>query len=246
MNTSLQSAAALTEDLLTKTAPYTNQVDVVVFPPFPYLFKVGGMIADSNLKLGAQDVYFQENGAFTGEVSVAMLKDAGCTWVLCGHSERRHVLGESDHLINRKVRASLAGGLKVILCIGETQAQRADAQTDAVNLAQLEAGLNEVSHQDLADNIVIAYEPVWAIGTGLTASPADAQNAHQVIRAGLQNRYNPEIAAAVRIQYGGSMKPANAAELIGQADIDGGLIGGAALKADDFSQIVAAAAHTAA
>ncbi len=239
MNTNLASAAALAEAVVAKTSAEADQVEVVVFPPFPYLLKVGGLVADSKVALGAQDVYFEGDGAYTGEVSVTMLKDVGCTWVLCGHSERRHVLGESDQLINQKVRASLVGGLQVILCIGETQAQREAGQTDAINIAQLEAGLTDVSAEEMS-NIVIAYEPVWAIGTGLTASPADAQQAHQVIREGVQALYGAVVAESVRIQYGGSMKPGNAAELIGQSDIDGGLIGGAALKGDDFSQIVAA------
>ncbi len=239
MNTNLASAAALAEEVVAKTSNEAEQVEVVVFAPFPYLLKVGGLVAESKVALGAQDVYFEGDGAYTGEISVAMLKDVGCTWVLCGHSERRHVLGESDQLINQKVRASLAGGLKVILCIGETQAQREAGQTDAINIAQLEAGLADVTATVMGE-IVIAYEPVWAIGTGLTASPADAQQAHAVIRNGVKALYGATVAESVRIQYGGSMKPGNAAELIGQSDIDGGLIGGAALKGDDFSQIVAA------
>jgi len=240
MNTNRAAAAALAKGVVERIGTQKN-VDTVVFPPFPYLLKVGGLVTKSTVALGAQDLYHEADGAFTGEVSAAMLRDCGCTWVLCGHSERRHVIGESDDLINRKLRASLAAGLNVILCIGETQAQRESRQTDTINIAQLRAGLESVTNDEMA-NVVIAYEPVWAIGTGLTATPNDAQAAHSVIRSTLVDLFDSEVADSTRIQYGGSMKPSNAAELISQPDIDGGLIGGASLKPDDFSLIVGAAA----
>ncbi len=241
MNTNRASASALAKDVGEACSPSANGVAVVVFPPFPYLMEVAETLVDTGIEVGAQDVFAEPEGAFTGEVSVSMLQDCGCSWVLCGHSERRHVMGEPDDLVNRKVLAALAGGLKVILCVGETQAQREAGQTDAINDAQLRAGLNTVDATGI-ENIVIAYEPVWAIGTGLTATPEDAQSAHAAIRATLADVFSESAADGVRIQYGGSMKPGNAAELLSQPDIDGGLIGGAALKAADFAQIVAAGA----
>lgn len=229
-------------------------VDTAIFPAFPYLAGVGDTLRSANpnqVKLGAQDFYFQPNGAFTGEVSVAMLKDLGVQVVLAGHSERRHVLGESDELINRKVRAALDAGLEVILCVGEKLEQREAGQTHDVNRGQVLMGLAGVKREQLS-RVTIAYEPVWAIGTGKNATPADAQEAHDRIRRCVEfsllagdghNRAEAAaIAAGMRIQYGGSVKPANAKELFSQSDIDGGLIGGASLKSEDFLAIVKAAA----
>jgi len=222
------------------------QVEAVVFPALPYLAQVGKALAGKNspIKVGAQDFYHQPNGAYTGEVSLTMLKDVGASVVLVGHSERRHVLGETDTLINDKVLAALEAGLDVILCIGEKIKQREADKTDHINTGQLGYGLAGVSDQQMA-RVTIAYEPVWAIGTGKTATPQDAQNTHEVIRQALCFLYNDDIANAVRIQYGGSCKPSNAAELFTQPDIDGGLIGGASLKPDDFLAILQAAADTA-
>ncbi len=219
---------------------------VVLFPPFPYLIGVRDVIAGessaapslaSRITLGAQDAWFEPDGAFTGEVSLAMLKDCGCSYILAGHSERRHVLGEPDALINKKTRAALGAGFSVILCIGEKLDERLAGHTDAVNERQLRAGLDAVTPDQLA-RVVIAYEPVWAIGTGKTATPADAQDAHAKIRRALAAMYTQPAADAMVIQYGGSMKSSNAAELFAQPDIDGGLIGGASLKADEFLAIV--------
>jgi len=223
-----------------------DQAQATVFPAFPYLEKVGQALASkkSSIQLGAQDFYHQPNGAFTGEVSLDMLKDVGTSVVLIGHSERRHVIGESDILINEKVLASLEAGMEVILCIGEKIEQREANQTDAVNTGQLGYGLAGVSAAQM-DKITIAYEPVWAIGTGKTATSQDAQNTHEAVRQALAFLYNDDIANTVRIQYGGSCKPSNAAELFAQADIDGGLIGGAALKPEDFLAILQAAAESA-
>lgn len=243
MNTTARTALDLSRDVVSSLGAQTDAVDILIFPPFPFLQTVSGELVDSGIKLGAQDVYHEPDGAYTGEVSLNMLKDCGCQWVLVGHSERRHVIGENDELINLKARAALAGGLRIVLCIGETQTQREADQTDAVNIAQLRAGLNEI-RADQMSNVVVAYEPVWAIGTGLTATPEDAQAAHRMIRATLAELYGTVVAEATRIQYGGSVKPANAAELMAQADIDGGLIGGASLKAPDFASIVEAAARS--
>lgn len=240
MNTTRASAAELAASVREAVTIRPNGVEVVLFPPFPYLLEVGANLAGTTIATGAQDVYHEPDGAFTGEVSVAMVRDCRCTWALAGHSERRHVIGESDDLVNRKLRAALDGGLSVILCVGETREQREAGETNAVNTGQIRHGLLEVSAEQM-ERVVIAYEPVWAIGTGLTATPEDAQAAHMVIRATLAELYDAEVAARTRIQYGGSVKPGNAAELFAQPDIDGGLIGGASLKGDDFAAIVSAA-----
>ena len=208
--------------------------------PFPYLLSVGEALSGSSIKLGAQDGYHQPDGAFTGEVSVAMLQDCSVNVLLAGHSERRHVIGESDTLINAKLLAGLEAGLEVVLCVGETLEQRERGQTDAINAGQVALGLAGVSAEQMS-RVTIAYEPVWAIGTGKTASADDAQAAHKAIRGILAALYDEAVAESVRIQYGGSVKPANASELFGQPDIDGGLIGGASLKAADFASIVASA-----
>lgn len=222
------------------------QIEAVVFPALPYLDTVGKALVAKNspIKLGAQDFYHQPNGAYTGEVSLAMLKDVGVSVALVGHSERRHVLGEPDTLINDKVLAALEAGLEVILCIGEKIEQREADKTDPINTGQLGYGLAGVSDEQMA-RVTIAYEPVWAIGTGKTATPQDAQDTHKAVRRALGFLYNDNIADAVRLQYGGSCKPSNAADLFTQPDIDGGLIGGASLKADDFLAILQAAADTA-
>ncbi len=223
-----------------------DQVQATVFPAFTHLEKVGKALDDKNspIQLGAQDFYHQPNGAYTGEVSIAMLKDVGASVMLVGHSERRHVIGEPDTLINDKVLAALEAGLEVILCIGEKIEQREADKTHHINTGQLGYGLAGVSDAQMA-RVTIAYEPVWAIGTGKTATSQDAQETHQVIRQALWFLYNDDIANAVRIQYGGSCKPSNAVELFSQADIDGGLIGGAALKSEDFLAILQAAANSA-
>lgn len=238
MNTNRATAISLAGNIARTCADKDSEV--VVFPPFVYLDAVKGILAGSSVALGAQDVYFEPDGAFTGEISVGMLLDVGCEWVLCGHSERRHVLGESDELVNRKVRAALAGGLRVILCVGETRQQHESGRTDEVNRRQISAGLAGVPRPQM-DRVVIAYEPVWAIGTGLTASPADASAAHAAIRHTIEALFDRAVADGIRIQYGGSVKASNASELFGQAEIDGGLIGGASLKAEEFAAIVHAA-----
>lgn len=241
MNTTMASAADLARSVVDGLGS-SQSADVTLIPPFPYLLTVGAILREraAPVMLGAQDVYHRPDGAFTGEVSTTMLKDCGVQVVLVGHSERRHVIGETDDLINLKLKACLDAGLHVILCVGETLEQREAGETDAINESQTRAGLAGVE-LDQIGQVTIAYEPVWAIGTGKTATPEDAQNAHAKIRAVVSDLYNADIAGHMRIQYGGSVKPGNAAELFGQPDIDGGLIGGASLKADDFIGIVKAA-----
>jgi len=242
MNTDLASAVELAEDIVADCDPYAADCDVVLFPPFPYLQAVGKALGHHRLALGAQDVYHESNGAYTGEVSCDMLTDLHATYVIIGHSERRHVIGETDELINAKVLAALRSELNVILCVGETDGQRQAGQTERINVDQVTAGLRGVT-PDHMRQVVIAYEPVWAIGTGKTATPEDAQAVHELIRGTIGDLYDGAIAAATRIQYGGSVKPSNASDLFAQPDIDGGLIGGASLKAGDFTAIVKAAAE---
>ncbi len=219
-----------------------NGAEVAVYPPFVYLREVGAVIKakGSAVRLGAQDFRPEPDGAMTGCISLAMLADCGVTSVLTGHSERRHVIGEDDALINKKTKAALDAGMQVVLCIGELLEERESGQTDAVNERQLRAGLEGVDESQLSQ-VVIAYEPVWAIGTGKTATCDDAQDAHAKIRGLLSAMYSPGAASDMRILYGGSVKPGNAGELFAMADIDGGLIGGASLKAEDFGAIVDAA-----
>lgn len=237
MNTDASGAATLAAGVAVGLGD--AEADVCVFPPFVYLRDVKGACGDK-VVLGAQDIYHEPNGAFTGEISSEMLADCGVGAVLLGHSERRHVIGEDDALINAKLKRVIAASMTPVLCIGETIDQRDAGETDAVNERQLRAGLDGIS-ADLASDLVVAYEPVWAIGTGKTATPQDAQNAHTKCRGVLADLYGDAFAAGVRIIYGGSMKPGNAAELMAQDDIDGGLIGGASLKSEDFLQIVSAA-----
>lgn len=240
MNTNRTTSAELTRGVVDALRNHAS-VDIAVFPPFPYLLAVKSILRDrgSAVKLGAQDVYPKPDGAYTGEVSTEMLKDCGVQVVLCGHSERRHVLGETDDEINAKVRATLESGLECILCVGETLEQREAGHTDPVNQRQVRAGLADVT-ADMLERVVIAYEPVWAIGTGKNASPTDAQDVHAKIRRLLTQLYNAEAGQRTRIIYGGSLKPSNAKELLAQPDIDGGLVGGASLKAADFAGIVQA------
>ncbi len=231
-------------DLASKIVAHTPAVCPVEISVIPTLLHLEAVRAVLNTKitLGAQNVYFEKKGAFTGEVSVGMLRDMGVAYVLAGHSERRHILGETDETVGKKAHAIVAEGLKVILCVGETLEQRKNFKTVEVVGRQLDAGLAHVSAAGAeAGHLVIAYEPVWAIGSGLTATPAQAQEVHSFIRTKLGEKYGHEIAQTIRIQYGGSAKKANAAELLAQADIDGLLIGGASLMADEFMGIVQAA-----
>jgi triosephosphate isomerase (TIM) len=217
-----------------------DRVTVAVCPPFPYLALVGEVLRGSPVALGAQNAYTEKEGAFTGEVSPWMLADVGCRYVILGHSERRHKLGETDEFISRKVQAALAAGLRVILCVGETLEERQANRTEAVLAAQLNGSLAGVDAAGLA-NVVLAYEPVWAIGTGHNATPQQAQEAHAFLRGRAAERFGAGAARDLVIQYGGSVKPDNAASLLHQPDVDGALVGGASLKADQFLAIVRAA-----
>jgi triosephosphate isomerase len=236
MNTTAASAVELAGALV-KEVGSLDAVDVALCPPFVYLAQVACAVAGSRIAVGAQDMFYENNGAFTGEISSEMLKNVGCRYVILGHSERRHVIGESDELINRKVIKALADGLEPIFCVGELLAQREANQTSDVVSHQVKVGLSGVS-RDQAAKVTVAYEPVWAIGTGKTASPAQAQEVHAMIRQLLEKMFGKDLAESMRIQYGGSVKASNAKELLSQADIDGALVGGASLKAADFVGII--------
>lgn len=239
MNTSRATAVELAKALAGSIGSL-QQVDLAVCPPFVYLTDVAAAVKGSRIALGAQDMFYEDNGAFTGEVSGQMLKDVGCRTVILGHSERRHVIGETDELINRKIVKALGDGLEVIFCVGELLEERQAGRTLEVVSRQAKIGLEGVS-KDHVRAVTIAYEPVWAIGTGVTATPDQAQEVHAMIRDLLGRAYDHSTAEELRIQYGGSVKPSNAAELLGQKDVDGALVGGASLKADDFTAIVKAA-----
>ena len=217
-----------------------EQVDVAIFPSFPYLKRVGAIVNQQSIVLGAQNFYPEPNGAMTGEVSLSMLADVGVNVVLVGHSERRHIIGETDGQIRDKVVAALEADMHVVLCIGETLDQREGNQTDAINGAQLMYGLAGVASAQMA-RVTIAYEPVWAIGTGRTATPDIAQTTHHAIREHLAHMYSQDIAQETRIQYGGSVKPSNASDLLAPPDVDGFLVGGASLVSDDFMDIIESA-----
>ena len=217
-----------------------DRVTVALCPPTPYLVIINEVLEGRSVLLGAQNCYCEKEGAFTGEVSPAMLVDVGCRYVILGHSERRHKLGESDAFINRKVKAALAAGLEVILCLGETLEERQANRTEAVLDSQLSGSLAGLDAEALRQ-VVLAYEPVWAIGTGRNATPEQAQQAHAFVRGRIRERFGEEAASALLIQYGGSVKPDNAASLFHQPDVDGGLTGGASLNADSFLAIVRAA-----
>jgi triosephosphate isomerase len=241
MNTDSQTSVELAECVASGSVETAGRtVTVAVCPPFVYLQAVTKALAASSVAVGAQDMYFEPDGAFTGEISSSMLKDVGCTYCLCGHSERRHVIGETDELISRKVTAAINGGLLPILCVGELLSEREASKTNDVVTRQLEKGLADLSDEKLAA-VTIAYEPVWAIGTGVTATPDQAQEVHDFIRKLIGRMYGEQIVAEMRILYGGSVKPGNAAELMGCEDIDGLLVGGASLKGDDFLAIIRAA-----
>ncbi|MCD6175110.1 MAG: triose-phosphate isomerase [Planctomycetes bacterium] len=236
MNTDNASAVALAAGLVDELKG-VDTVDVAVCPPFVYLQSVAAALSASNIALGSQNVYFEEKGAFTGETSCAMLKDTCCTCVIIGHSERRHVMGETDVMINKKVSVAISGGLLPIFCVGELLEDREGGTTNEVVTKQIKNGLEGICGESV-QVVTVAYEPVWAIGTGLTATPEQAQEVHAMIRGLLAELYGNEIAQLIRIQYGGSAKPGNTAELMAQPDVDGLLVGGAALKVEDFAAMV--------
>ena len=231
-------AEALVKQL--KATCETDAVDVVVCPAYTALAAVKPLLSGSRIGLGAQDFYWESTGAFTGEVSGPMLADAGCRYVIVGHSERRHYFGETNETVARKAKAALASNLTPIVCIGETLSERDANKTFAVIASQLEGALNGWTLAQV-QRIVLAYEPVWAIGTGRTATPEQAQEVHAFIRQWLSKKFSASVSESIRVQYGGSVNAANAAHLLGQPDVDGALVGGASLKADAFSVIVKAA-----
>ena len=236
-----KEARELARDILGQLGAIRG-VDVVLCPPFTALSAVAAALQGTSIGLGAQDVYWEPQGAFTGEISAPMLVEAGCTYCIIGHSERRQHFGETDESVNKKVAAALRDGLIPIVCVGETLQQREAGQTFEVVRRQLEGGLKGLKAQDVG-RLVIAYEPVWAIGTGRNATPAQAQEAQQFIRQRIAEAWGPQVAKGLRIQYGGSVNAANALEILQQPDIDGALVGGASLKAEAFVAIVNAAAE---
>jgi len=239
MNTTLAEAKALAA-AVAQGIGSSWAVDVAVCPPFPWLLSVAEVIRGSAVALGAQNVHYEKKGAFTGEVSPAMLKECGCEYVIVGHSERRHILGETDAAINHKAHTALEEGLHVILCVGETLAERERNLQERVFQRQVYAACAGLTDDQFA-RLVFAYEPVWAIGTGKVATPEQAQQAHQNIRLRMGQLYGEKIAAALPILYGGSVTPENGGGLMTQPDVDGALVGGASLKADSFLAIVRSA-----
>ena len=229
-------AAALKPLLIDQTG-----VDLAVAPPAISISAVSNRLQHTGIHVAGQDLHPEVSGAYTGAIAGEMLRAAGCTYVLVGHSERRQLWGEDDDLVHRKLQAALRSGLLPILCMGETLEERQSGQVEAVVSRQLETGLAGLEDDQIA-TVTIAYEPIWAIGTGLTASPEEAQQVHAFIRSWLSSRTPDWVAQELRIQYGGSVKPGNATELLSQTDIDGCLVGGASLKAESFSAIAAAAA----
>jgi triosephosphate isomerase len=236
MNKTVGEAVVLVRELKVSISGVEG-VEVAVAPPFTALHALRKELEDSSIFLAGQNLYWEEKGAFTGEISPPMLKEAGCRYVIIGHSERRQFFGETDETVNRRIKAALAHDLKVIFCIGEMLMEREGGKTFSVIERQVEGGLKGLSDKEMAA-IVIAYEPVWAIGTGKTATPEQAEEVHRFIRGKLEKLYSRKISEEIRIQYGGSVTPENIKGLMAQADIDGALVGGASLKAESFSKVV--------
>jgi len=236
MNKTVGEALDLVRELKTAISG-VREVEVAVAPPFTALGAVAKELRGSSIRLAAQNVYWEEKGAFTGEISPPMLKEAGCHYVIIGHSERRQFFGESDETVNRRIHAALTQGLKVIFCIGETLKEREEGETFSLLRGQIEGGLKGLIAKEM-NNMVIAYEPVWAIGTGKTAASDQAEEVHRFVRETVKKLYSGEVSEEIRIQYGGSVTPDNVKGLMKQPNIDGALVGGASLKADSFSKIV--------
>ena len=239
MNMNLHQSQKLVSEIINGLGK-DNKVEVIVCPPFTSLSEVNSLLKGTQVKLGAQNMYYEESGAYTAEISADMLKSVGCEYVILGHSERRVIFNESDELINKKIKFAIAKGIKPIFCIGELLEQRESGDTMKVVSSQIEKGLEGITPEQMK-NIIIAYEPVWAIGTGKTATPEQAQEVHSFIRELVAKKYSSSVAENIVIQYGGSVKPDNAGELLSQNDIDGALVGGACLKADSFLSIIASA-----
>ena len=236
MHKTIEEAISIAVGLKRKFYTF-SEADIVICPPFTALTKVNDQIIDSSIMLGAQNMYWEAQGAFTGELSPGMLKDAGCRYVIVGHSERRHIFGEIDEDVNKKVKVVLKHGMVPIMCIGERIEERDNGMTFEVLKKQLERGLKDIPKEDVT-RIIVAYEPVWAIGTGRTATPQQAEESHKFIREFIETLYDKEASSKIRIQYGGSVKPENIAQLMAQEDIDGALVGGASLDVNSFVEIV--------
>ncbi len=239
MNMDLHQSQKLVSEILNGLGK-DSRAEVIVCPPFTSLSEVSSLSKGTQLKLGAQNMYYEESGAYTAEISADMLKSVGCEYVILGHSERRVIFNESDELINKKIKTALVKELKPIFCIGELLEQRERGETMNVISSQIEKGLEGIT-SDQMKKIIIAYEPVWAIGTGKTATPQQANEVHLFIRELVAKKFSSSVAENLIIQYGGSVKPDNSAELLSQKDIDGALVGGACLKADSFLSIIASA-----
>jgi triosephosphate isomerase len=231
------SEARETAARLVDLAADVDDVDIMIAPTFTALESVSNVTKNSRVSVGGQDLFWEKEGAYTGQISADMLVGVGCQYVIIGHSERRQYFGETDETVNKKIKAAITAGLKPVMCVGETEAERESGQTFSVLDKQLKFGLNEYFVKDLS-GLVIAYEPVWAIGTGKTATEEQAQEAHQYIRSLIQELFGDTLSGSMRILYGGSVKPANIAGLMAMADIDGALVGGASLDAESFSQII--------
>ena len=240
MNNDLSESQSLISKLVSGLSNEKVNCDVIVCPPYTSLSEANSLLKNSNIKLGAQNMYFEENGAFTGEISASMLKSTGCEYVILGHSERRTIFGETDQVINKKIKKALQSGLLPIFCVGETLQERESGVTNDIIKRQVTEGLKDITSTEM-QKIIIAYEPVWAIGTGKTASPEQAEDVHAFIRGLVKSLYSNDIAEGLVIQYGGSVKPDNAKVLLSQKDIDGALVGGACLKSESFIGIVVAA-----
>jgi triosephosphate isomerase (TIM) len=239
MHKMIYEAESLVKDLLLELPEIPN-TDVVICPPFTSLYKVADLVSNTDVRVGGQDMHWEKEGPYTGEISAAMLRDVYCRYVIIGHSERRQFFGETNATVNKKVKAALEASLRPIICVGETLEQRDKYDFKSIIQAQVRESLEGIS-ADHVEELVVAYEPVWAIGTGRNATPEQAQEVHAWIRSTLGELFGAKRAHKVRIQYGGSVKPANAAELLSQADIDGALVGGASLDARSFASIVRAA-----
>ncbi len=236
MNKTITEGLDYIKNLIEKVQK-VNDVEILICPPYTSLYSIYEITKITNVKIGSQNCHYEKNGAYTGEISIDMLKESGVEYIILGHSERRHVFGETNDTINKKVKAVLEAKLNVILCIGEKEEQRDISITDCINEIQLKSCLKGIDKK-YYKNLVIAYEPVWAIGTGKTATPEDAQSAHVYIRKVLKNIFDENTANEIRILYGGSVKPDNIKSLMSKSDIDGVLVGGASLKFDSFEKII--------
>lgn len=242
MNKNLMEAFTLASGVLVKAKKMSDQVEIVLAPPAPYLHTINSMSKDTaHVNIAAQNCHFEPNGAYTGEISAEMLHSMNIAYVILGHSERRKHFQENHEILAKKVSAAIKAGMKIIFCCGEPLEVRASETQERFVLQQLEESLFHLTEVEMKQ-VVVAYEPIWAIGTGQTASPAQAQEMHQFIRKQLATKYTPKLADACSILYGGSCNPSNAAELFAQPDVDGGLVGGASLKPEDFLQIIQARA----